>query len=80
MPANPWDNGAELLKLLRGQWMTRYAIEKELQWGADTVTRWVWNLEEHGLLVAREAGPAQQKGPVLPVMEYTVAPVWGGVA
>ena len=77
---NPWDKGADLLKLLRGRWVTRYVIERDLGWGSETAKRWVQHLEEHGFLVSRVASPTQQKGPVLPVVEYTVAPAWVGEA
>lgn len=71
------DMAAELLKLLRGRWLTRHGIKRELNMSEVTVRRWVLAMHDNGLLIDR---PAEVKrGPVATdVREYTVAPAWMG--
>lgn len=70
------DNAAEVLKLLRGRWMTRHAIEAELGKDSRCVNFWVAGLHANGLLVER---PAEVRRGGYDVFEYTVAPAWMGV-
>lgn len=68
--------GCELLKLLRGQWLTRTQIAKEMDSTPLGLNPWLKAMLEHGLLVERLAPWPGRPG--LSVTEYTVAPVWLG--
>jgi hypothetical protein len=67
---------AELLKLLRGQWMTRHAIVQEMGLHRQRCNLCVEGLHANGLLIAR---PAAVRRGGFDVLEYTVAPAWMGV-
>lgn len=67
----------ELLKLLRGMWLTRAQIAQELGIKVDTASEWAEEWQRQGLLDVREgAKPARGHAP----KEYTLSPCWIGGA
>lgn len=72
--------GPELLKLLRGNPMTRQEIAKALGWNIQSAEKWTREYEAYGLLAAHRApGAAKYLGGPVP-MVYEVAPAWRGQA
>lgn len=76
---NTADRIVDLMKLARDQWVTRQHVVAELEWDANTASRWTMRLESQGLLISRarlhQPGARRSTG-----REYTLAPEWGGVA
>lgn len=73
---SPCETGCELLKALRGRWMTRNQIANEMECATQALLPWLTVMQEHGLVLQREA--PRQGWPDQTVTEYTLAPAWIG--
>lgn len=67
----PADTMAELLKLLRDQWLSVSEVAEHMDAMPDTVSRWLKRLNEHGVL-DREMKEARFRK----VRAYRVAQIW----
>lgn len=71
------ERACEMLKTLRGAWLTKRQIAKHLELRPDTVAEWVDEWQRQGFLDVR-LGDKPARGPA-PV-EYTLSPCWIGGA
>lgn len=71
------ERACELLKVLRGMWLTKTQIAKHLDLRVDKVGEWVDEWQRQGLLDVR-LGPKPARGPQ--PAEYTLSPCWIGGA
>ena len=69
----------EVLKRTRTEWVTRKSLAKELGVKVETVTHWVAEFVDNGVLVER-MGSATEGAPGPLPMEYGLAAAWGGHA
>ncbi len=63
---------AELMKMLRGRWLSCDELRIGLGWDWITVRSWTFELEQQGMLVRRVASSRGGR------LEFTVSRAWGG--
>lgn len=69
--------GPEMLKLLRGNPMTRKQIAATLGWNIRSAERWTKEFEAYGLLTSHRAPVVPHYLGAVPML-YEVAPEWKG--
>lgn len=75
---HPAATACELFKLLRGQWLDRGEISRQLPLAPKNVALWVAEMAAHGVLIEREDPGHNGRG--FAPKQFTLAPEWGGKA